>query len=138
MIRFLNIVATAALIGSAVYAYSIKYQTLYRSDQIAKLEHQIRQERDALALQRAEWAHLTRPDRIQPLADKYLPDLVETRPAQVMTFATLPERTLRGDEIGRKLEALGLGEPTNTPRASRDAAPATTPAVAAAAPAKPR
>lgn len=125
MIKYLNIAATAVLIGSAVYAYSIKYQTLYRADQLAKLEHQIRQQRDALAVQRAEWAHLTRPDRIQPLADKYLPDLVETRPIQVVTFADLPERTLRGDEIGRKLEALGLGEPTNTPRTVRDRAPAT-------------
>ena len=43
MIRFLNIVAAAALIGSAVYAYSIKYQTIYRSDQIAKLTRQIQQ-----------------------------------------------------------------------------------------------
>ncbi|MEA2861119.1 MAG: hypothetical protein QOC72_3158, partial [Methylobacteriaceae bacterium] len=28
MIRFLNILAIAALIGSAVYAYKIKYETI--------------------------------------------------------------------------------------------------------------
>ena len=125
MIRFLNIVAAAALIGSAVYAYSIKYQTIYRSDQIAKLTRQIQHERDGLNVQRAEWAHLTRPDRIEPLADKYLTDLEMTRPAQMVTFAQLPERAMRGDEIGKKLEALGLAEPTNTPGGSRSPAQAT-------------
>ncbi|HMN73455.1 MAG TPA: hypothetical protein PKA55_16460 [Rhodoblastus sp.] len=125
MIRFLNIVAAAALIGSAVYAYSIKYQTIYRADQIAKLTRQIQQERDGLNMQRAEWEHLTRADRIAPLADKYLTDLDMTHPNQMATFAQLPERAQRGDEIGKKLEALGLAEPTNTPSATRPPAPAT-------------
>ncbi len=131
MIRFLNIVAAAALVGSAVYAYSIKYQTIYRSDQIAKLTRQIQQERDGLNMQRAEWEHLTRPDRIAPLADKYLTDLEMTRPTQMVTFAQLPDRAARGDEIGKKLEALGLAEPTNTPSATRPPAPATPTAPAA-------
>lgn len=124
MIRLLNIAACAALIGSAVYAYSIKYQTLYRSDQIAKLTRQIQHERDAVQMQKAEWAHLVRPDRLAPLADKYL-DLEKTKPGQIVSFAALPERTLKGDAIGRKLEALGLSEPTNTPGAARNPAPAT-------------
>lgn len=125
MIRFLNILAAAALIGSAVYAYTIKYQTIYRSDQIAKLTRQIQQERDGLNVQRAEWEHLTRADRLAPLADKYIAELEATRPNQMVSFAQLPERAQRGDEIGKKLEALGLSEPTNTPSASRPPAPAT-------------
>lgn len=124
MIRFLNIAACAALIGSAVYAYSIKYQTLYRSDQIAKLTRQIQQEKDAIGMQKAEWAHLVRPDRLEPLADKYL-DLDITHPNQIVSFASLPDRTNRGDEIGKKLEALGLSMPTNTPGAARAASPST-------------
>ena len=126
MIRFLNIAACAALIGSAVYAYSIKYQTLYRSDQIAKLTRQIQQEKDAIGMQRAEWSHLVRPDRLAPLADKYL-TLEITKPNQIVTFAALPERAARGDEIGRKLESLGLSEPTNTPATKRTATPSATP-----------
>ena len=129
MIKFLNIAACAALIGSAVYAYSIKYQTLYRSDQIAKLTRQIQQEKDAIGMQKAEWAHLVRPDRLEPLADKYL-DLETTRPPQIVSFASLPDRVQRGDEIGRKLEALGLSLPTNTPggvRGQGAATPTTTP-----------
>jgi hypothetical protein len=126
MIKFLNIVACGALIGSAVYAYSIKYQTLYQSDQIAKMTRQIQQERDGLGMQKAEWAHLVRADRLGPLADKYL-DLERTRPNQIVTFAAIPERASRVDQIGRKLEALGLAEPTNTPGAARSPAASTTP-----------
>ena len=72
------------------------------------------QERAANGMKKAEWGHRVRPDRLAPLADKYL-DLEMTRPNQIVSFAALPERAARGDEIGRKLEALGLAEPTVTP-----------------------
>ncbi|MFV0281597.1 MAG: hypothetical protein ACK5JM_12670 [Rhodoblastus sp.] len=137
MIRFLNIAAAAALIGSAVYAYTIKYQTIYRADQIAKLTRQIQQERDGLNVQRVEWAHLTRPDRLAPLADKYRPELEMLHPNQIATFAQLPDRAARGDEIGQKLEALGLAEPTNTPGGGRSSA-SVTPADNAASAARKR
>ncbi|NBV94781.1 MAG: hypothetical protein EBT19_05155 [Methylocystaceae bacterium] len=47
MLRFLNLVAIAALISSAVYAYTIKYQTSYRAEQIAKTKIEIKAESDA-------------------------------------------------------------------------------------------
>ena len=119
MIRFLNVVACAVLIGSAVYAYTIKYETIYRAEQMAKINHQIKVERDAIGVLRAEWGYLSRPDRLQTLSDKYL-DLQNTRPDQIVDFAALPERTQKVDSIGRKLEALGLAEPTNTPTIARD------------------
>lgn len=114
MIRILNVLACVALLGSAIYAYSIKYQTLYRGEQIAKMKREIRTAQDALGMSRAEWAFLTRPERLQPLADKYL-DLQPTAVNQIATLAAIPERTQKVDAIGRKLEALGLSEPTNTP-----------------------
>ena len=116
MIRFLNILAIAALIGSAVYAYTIKYETIYRAEQINKLKHEIQAERDAIGVLRAEWAHLARPERIQELATKYL-DLQPLSLAQVVATSAIADKTVRVDSIGRKLETLGLGEPTNTPRA---------------------
>lgn len=122
MIRFLNVIACLALLGSAGYAYSIKYQTLYRSEQIAKMKRDIAGVRDALGMQRAEWAFLTRPERLQPLADKYL-DLQQTANTQFGSLASLPERAQRVDTIGRKLEALGLGEPTNTPQSAAPVTP---------------
>jgi cell division protein FtsL len=125
MIRFLNILAIAALVGSAVYAYTIKYETIYRAEQINKMTHDNQANRDAIGVLRAEWSHLARPERIQELATKYL-DLQPLSLNQIVSVGTLPDKAARVDTIGRKLETLGLGEPTNTPRGT--AAPsATTP-----------
>ena len=125
MIRFLNVAAALALLGSAIYAYSIKYQTLYRAEQIAKMKREIQTTRDGLAMQRAEWAFLTRPERLQPLVDKHL-DLQATGVGQIGTLAALPERAQRVDAIGRKLEALGIAEPTNTPGSATPSTPSGT------------
>ena len=110
MIRLLHIIAISALIASAGYAYSVKYETLYYVEQVAKLKSQVSREREAIAVLQAEWQYLDRPDRLQEAADKHL-DL-----QQLARLSDLPNRPSREDEIGRKLEALGLLEPTSTPK----------------------
>lgn len=114
MLRFLTIVAIAAFVGSAAYAYSIKYQTILRAEQITKLKHEVKAERDAIAVLRAEWAFLTRPERIQELADKHL-DLQQLQVSQLVSPQAIPEKGERVDAIGRKLDSLGLGPPSSTP-----------------------
>lgn len=109
MLRFLNLVAIVSLIGSAVYAYTIKYQTSYRAEQIAKTKLEIKSERDAIAVLRADWSFLTRPERVQQLSDKYLPDLQATSVDRIASAQSLPERAARIDAIGKTLDALGLG-----------------------------
>jgi hypothetical protein len=115
VIRFLHFLALSALIASAGYAYSIKYETLYYAEQVAKLKIKLQRERDALAVLKAEWQYLDRPDRLQVAADRHL-DLQPTAIRQLAQFSDLPNRPPREDEIGRKLEALGLFEPTATPK----------------------
>ncbi len=122
MLRFLNIAAILALIGSAVYAYSIKYQTSYRSEQIAKTKLEIKAEHDAIGVLRAEWAFLTRPERIQQLADRYLPDLQPLTVDKVVAARALPERAGHVDAIGKEIDMLGLA---STPPADASAAPTT-------------
>jgi cell division protein FtsL len=114
MVRILNVLAIACLIGSAIYAYTIKYETIFHAERIAKLQHEIRREQDQINMLRAEWAHLIRPERIQALADKFL-DLAPVAVNQIVKAEALPDRAQRADAIGHKLEELGLGEPTNTP-----------------------
>jgi cell division protein FtsL len=114
MVRILNILAIAALIGSAIYAYTIKYETIFHAETIVKLQHEIKLEQDQIGTLRAEWAHLTRPERIQALADRFL-DLQPIALSQIVRLEVLPGKAPRVDAIGRKLEALGLGTPTNTP-----------------------
>ncbi len=115
MIRFLHFLAISALIASAGYAYSIKYDTLYYAEQVAKLRGKVQREREAIAVLRAEWQHLNRPDRLQAAVDRHL-DLQPLNIKQLARLAEIPNRPPRGDEIGRKLEALGLLEPTSTPK----------------------
>ena len=65
ILRLMHAAAIAALIGSAVYVYGVKYRTIYASEQLVKTRHLINKEKDAINLLRAEYAHLARPDRIQ-------------------------------------------------------------------------
>lgn len=124
MLRILNIIAILALVGSAAYAYSIKYRTSYRAEQIAKTRIEIKQERDAIAVLRAEWAFMTRPERLQQLSDKHLANLKPLEVTQIVSAQSLPDKT-RVDSIGKKLDALGLSAAA-TPIAA-PSAPTTTP-----------
>ena len=114
MIRLLNIAAIAALVASAIYAYSIKYQTILRAETVARLKLEIKNEQDAIGILRADWANLTRPERVQALTDKLLP-LQPLKLDQIVRLDALPDKAQRGDAIGRKLDDLGLSEPTATP-----------------------
>jgi hypothetical protein len=113
MLRILNVLAIVVLVGSAVYAYSIKYATLYQAERMVKLKHELQNEKDSLAVLRAEWAHVANPVRIETLADQHLGGQV-MQLSQIATLATLPDKAARGDEIGAKMQDLGLSEPTAT------------------------
>ncbi|MCX8255819.1 hypothetical protein RHAL1_00871 [Beijerinckiaceae bacterium RH AL1] len=127
MIRILNFIAIAALIGSAIYAYSIKYQTIFHAEQVASLKAEIKKEQDQIGQLRSDWGHLTRPERIQALSDKLLP-LQPMALNQIAQAEQLPAKTAPIDTIGRKLEDLGLSQPTATPgdSAGNSATPSST------------
>jgi hypothetical protein len=115
VIRLLNIVAILCLIGSALYAYRIKYDTLYDTEEAAKLVRQVEAEKIAIATLHGEWQTVTAPSRLQPLADKYL-DLVPLNVRRTAVSAgDLPRKEAQSDQIGRELDSLGLGASTTTP-----------------------
>ncbi len=124
--RYFNMLAILALVGSAAYAYSIKYETILYSERLKKTRNANKALQDQIGILRADWAHLTRPEFVQALADKHL-DLQQLDLLQIGTIQELPERPPKIDSIGRKLEMLGLSEPTNTPAAPVVAAGQTTP-----------
>lgn len=117
MIRFLHIVAITVLIASAAYAYRIKYDTLYYAEEVQKLKGKLARERDAIAVAKAEWSLLTRPDRLQRIVDQNL-DLQVMSVNQLAKLSDLPVRPPKADAIGMKLEAL-IREPTATPKDKR-------------------
>lgn len=124
MIKLLHVVAIGALVSSALYAYTIKYETTLEAEQLQKIRMKAQREKDAIAVLKAEWQYLNRPDRLQALADRHL-DLQPFSVTQVVRIADIPNRGPKVDAIGRKLEDLGLGVPTETPKDRK--ASATTP-----------
>ena len=110
MLRYLNVLAIGALVGSAVYAYSIKYETILYSEQIVKIQHQINAEQDKINMLRAEWSYLMRPERLQTLTERHL-DLQQLAHNQIILSPNdIPDQPPKVDSIGRKLEALGLSD----------------------------
>jgi cell division protein FtsL len=107
--RLLNIGVIAALVLAAVYVYDIKYESTLRAERVAKLRHDIRRERDAIASLRAEWARLGNPRRIQSLAQRHL-SLKPIESTQFDSLDALPERPpqivqpANSDPIGAMLE----------------------------------
>ena len=91
MLRIINIVVIAALVVSASWVYKIKFEATVQAEGVAKLRSHIRKERDQIAILRAEWARLDRPDRIQTLAQRHL-NMKPVQVAQFDTFDSLPER----------------------------------------------
>lgn len=112
MIRLLHLAAITLLIASAAYAYSTKYETLYYAETLAKTKAKRDREREAIAVAKAEWALLTRPDRLQRMVDRHL-DLKPMGIAQLARLSDLPAKPTKGDAIGAKLETLGI-EPGTT------------------------
>lgn len=68
MIRLLNVLAFIAVISSATWAYSVKYETILVAEKLRKREAELGRERDAVAILQAEWHLLNRPERMQSLA----------------------------------------------------------------------
>jgi hypothetical protein len=89
--RLLNILVICALVLAASFVYKIKFDSTLQAERVAALRGEIRRERDAIALLRAEWAKLETPARIEALAKRYLA-LRPVEPSQFDNFDRLPER----------------------------------------------
>ena len=82
-----------------------------RTERVLRLNAEVREQRDAIAALRAEWAKLDAPLRLQGLAERHL-TLKPITGAQFDQLKNLPERppnfTKSGepDPIGAMLEAI--------------------------------
>jgi hypothetical protein len=65
----LFILTFASVFGLAFWAYHENYATQRTLSRVEALQSEISSLREALTLQRAEWAYLNRPDRLRLLAD---------------------------------------------------------------------
>lgn len=118
MLRAVNILVIAALVLAAAWVYKIKFEATLQAERVSKMRVEIRRERDAIAILRAEWTQLDRPDRIQALALRHL----KLKPVEVAQFDRLdklPERPRQivppgtADPIGAIIEIFADKEVLN-------------------------
>jgi cell division protein FtsL len=94
MLRFVNICLVLGLVSLAYVIYQAKYEARALDERIIVLNKEIEAERDALAVARAEWSLLNRPERIQRLAKKHL-SLAPAQPRQLVVLDEVTERDLQ-------------------------------------------
>jgi cell division protein FtsL len=90
MLRFVNTCLLLGLLALAYVIYQVKYETRALDAEIATIGKDIEAERDAIAVLRAEWSLLNRPERIERLAKKHL-KLGPSDPGQLVTVDTVTD-----------------------------------------------
>ena len=109
--RIIHLLVIGVLVFAAAYVYRIKMESTARTERVLRLHAEIREQRDAIAALRAEWAKLDAPLRLQGLAERHLAlkPLVAT---QYDSLKNLPERPSNlvkpgdADPIGAMIEAV--------------------------------
>ncbi|MBS0123208.1 cell division protein FtsL [Thetidibacter halocola] len=69
MRSLLFLLTACAVIASGFWAYRENYTTQAELDRVETLRRDIGEARERLAILRAEWAYLNRPDRLRDLAE---------------------------------------------------------------------
>ena len=105
MLRFVNICLVLALVALAYVIYEGKYEARALDEDIGGLRKDIETERDGVAVLRAEWSLLNRPERIERLAEKHL-KLAPARPQQLVTLDTVSDNDFERARIEAADEAL--------------------------------
>src|SRR5450755_3850326 len=109
--RIIHLLVIGVLVFAAAYVYRIKMESTSRTERVLRLHAEIREQRDAIAVLRAEWAKLDAPLRLQGLAERHLA-LKPITATQYDFLKNLPERPPNvvkpgdPDPIGAMIEAV--------------------------------
>lgn len=106
--RLFNLLVIIGLVLAAAYVYEIKLQSTIDAERLAQMRGEIRRERDTIAGLRAEWARLTKPRRVEGLAQRHL-SLKPIEPRQMSSLDDLPAHPViqqddATDPIARMIE----------------------------------
>ncbi len=112
------ILSFLALIALGSWAYRENYATQGALRDVAKLQDEIALLREALVVQRAEWAFLNRPDRLRDLVTLNF-DRLGLLPMEPLQFATASDIAYPAPDAGLAVgQAMGVdaaGQPALEP-----------------------
>ena len=117
--RVIHLLVLGMLVFAAAYVYRIKMESTSRVERVLRLNAEIREQRDAIATLRAEWARLDAPLRLQGLAERHLP-LKPLNANQYDSLKNLPERPPNfarpgaPDPIGSMIETIDAAADAGT------------------------
>ena len=109
--RLIHLLVIGILVFAAAYVYRIKMESTTRTERVLRLQTETREQRDAIATLRAEWAKLDAPMRLQGLAERHLA-LKPIAAVQFDNLKNLPERPANfaksgdSDPIGSMIEII--------------------------------
>jgi hypothetical protein len=79
-----------ALCSLLFIVFQVSFSVQATEQEISRLQQQLRQEREAMHVLEAEWAYITRPDRLAELAARYL-NMVPATTRDIAQLDGLPE-----------------------------------------------
>ena len=109
--RLIHLFVIGMLVFAAAYVYRIKMESTERTERVLRLRAEIREQREAIAVLRAEWTKLDAPLRLQGLVERHL-TLKPLAATQYDSFKNLPERPPslvkpgESDPIGAMLQTI--------------------------------
>ena len=110
--RLLHLLVICSLVFAAGYVYRIKMVSTVRTERVMQLRNDVREQREAIAALKADWAKLEAPGRLQGLAERHT-QLKPVDSTQFDDFKSLPDRPpsfLRQgnpDPIAAMIDSLG-------------------------------
>lgn len=113
--RIIHFLVVGMLVFAAAYVYRIKMESTSRVERVQRLNAEIREERNAIAVLRAEWARLDSPLRLQGLTERHL----ELKPITAQQYDSLKNLPDRPPNFARDPDPIGTM--LNTIEAASDA-----------------
>lgn len=92
MNRLIDVILVLAVIFGAVWTFQIKHDAELTARELAQINRQISDQRNKIALLKADWEILTGPARLERVAGIFAGrlDLVPLEPSQIISLDELP------------------------------------------------
>ena len=119
--RIIHLLVIGMLVFAAAYVYRIKMESTSRTERVLRLNAEIHEQRDAIAVLRSEWAKLDAPLRLQGLAERHL----ALKPLVAIQYDSLKNLPERPPNFARPGGADPIGAMIDTIDAAADAASVT-------------